>query len=226
MLRPEHPSERITYPVNVPRVTGSYEERANKRKSILRQLEASHREKQIVDFEIPKELNRTKKIKIKLGNRHGWVCQLCQRPFTNFYEISLDHILPVSRGGTDGMHNLQLAHKKCNGIKGGEHIDESPDFFINYKGVKRARREAARKKNYELSKQIAHVELPIPKPHDFKVNHIANLWNEIVENRFENLSYQMFEDAFNKYAAVKLKMSLNGTECAFARKCSFQSAPK
>ena len=31
---------------------------------------------------------------------------------------SLDHILPLSKGGTSKIANLQLTHMKCNNVKG------------------------------------------------------------------------------------------------------------
>ena len=34
------------------------------------------------------------------------------------YRATLDHILPRSKGGSDMRANLQLAHARCNKIKG------------------------------------------------------------------------------------------------------------
>ena len=36
---------------------------------------------------------------------------------------TLDHILPVSKGGTNRTSNLQLAHNKCNNEKGDTYIE-------------------------------------------------------------------------------------------------------
>lgn len=44
-------------------------------------------------------------------------CALCGMPLT-FEEATLDHIVPLSKGGTNDISNLQLAHKKCNWEKG------------------------------------------------------------------------------------------------------------
>lgn len=45
-------------------------------------------------------------------------CELCGQMITNERELSLDHIVPRSRGGSDYLHNMQPAHRKCNELKG------------------------------------------------------------------------------------------------------------
>lgn len=46
---------------------------------------------------------------------HG-VCQLCGEAVAG--RGTIDHIVPKSRGGTDDLENLQLAHAACNQRKG------------------------------------------------------------------------------------------------------------
>ena len=46
-------------------------------------------------------------------NRDGYTCVLCGQP-----AISVDHIIPRSRGGTDEEHNLQSMCRDCNSRKG------------------------------------------------------------------------------------------------------------
>jgi 5-methylcytosine-specific restriction endonuclease McrA len=54
----------------------------------------------------------------------NWVCQLCKQPvdqqkqFPNPLSPSLDHIIPLSRGGGHVRSNVQLAHYICNVRKG------------------------------------------------------------------------------------------------------------
>ena len=42
-------------------------------------------------------------------------CQYCGRPGR---DLTLDHILPLSRGGTDDWHNVVTACRECNRRKG------------------------------------------------------------------------------------------------------------
>ncbi len=60
----------------------------------------------------------------KVYARDKWICQLCGRPvnprlrYPNPMSASLDHIVPISRGGEHNMSNVQLAHWSCNVQRG------------------------------------------------------------------------------------------------------------
>lgn len=69
---------------------------------------------------IPHKRARASKKNIFL--RDGYTCQYCGRAFDRS-ELSLDHILPQSRGGKDTWENLVAACKPCNGRKD----DQTPE---------------------------------------------------------------------------------------------------
>jgi 5-methylcytosine-specific restriction endonuclease McrA len=56
--------------------------------------------------------------------RDGWVCQLCGVPVNREAAAndndaaSIDHVIPVSRGGAHTVANCQCAHRSCNSAKG------------------------------------------------------------------------------------------------------------
>ena len=55
--------------------------------------------------------------------RDGWICQLCADPVDPYerrrrWRASLDHIVPLSKGGSHTYDNVQLAHAGCNSRKG------------------------------------------------------------------------------------------------------------
>jgi hypothetical protein len=56
--------------------------------------------------------------------RDQWVCQLCNEPINELlkwphrYSASVDHVLPLSLGGSDTLQNVQSAHLTCNISKG------------------------------------------------------------------------------------------------------------
>lgn len=60
----------------------------------------------------------------QLGERDGWRCHLCRRRVNPALRAphpqsrSFDHLVPVSRGGTDAPENLGLAHLRCNLSRG------------------------------------------------------------------------------------------------------------
>ena len=67
-----------------------------------------------------------------LWSRQKGLCALCGKPMLrNRFEAphariwakqraTVDHIRPKSKGGTDAHANLQLAHARCNKIKGNQ----------------------------------------------------------------------------------------------------------
>ena len=56
---------------------------------------------------------RTKKAVIKRGS----VCPICGLPI-NDGDATVDHIIPLSRGGTNSIDNLRSIHASCNQLKG------------------------------------------------------------------------------------------------------------
>jgi 5-methylcytosine-specific restriction endonuclease McrA len=61
---------------------------------------------------------------IDIYERDIWLCGLCVKPvdpdssYPNPMSASLDHIIPLSKGGTHTYENVQLAHLTCNLSKG------------------------------------------------------------------------------------------------------------
>lgn len=56
--------------------------------------------------------------------RDNWICQLCNKSVSKILDrkivdiASLDHIIPISKGGEHSYANTQLAHLSCNIKKG------------------------------------------------------------------------------------------------------------
>ena len=58
-----------------------------------------------------------------LIRKHGGLCHLCNKPVEMHDEHSptyatIDHIVPLSRGGSENLSNIALAHRGCNASKG------------------------------------------------------------------------------------------------------------
>lgn len=54
--------------------------------------------------------------KVELERRGGLICPLCGDPIAPS-DKSVDHIVPLSKGGANELNNLQLTHKVCNNVK-------------------------------------------------------------------------------------------------------------
>lgn len=73
-------------------------------------------------------IRRAKKLQIKYENikveeifeKDKWICKICGEPvdkylgYPNPMSATLDHIIPLSKGGTHTYNNVQLAHLRCN----------------------------------------------------------------------------------------------------------------
>lgn len=64
-----------------------------------------------------KEQNYFRSIKMHLLRQTN-ACGICGKSIINLKEATIDHIIPLSKGGHSGLSNLQLAHEKCNLLKG------------------------------------------------------------------------------------------------------------
>jgi 5-methylcytosine-specific restriction endonuclease McrA/predicted nucleic acid-binding Zn ribbon protein len=67
-----------------------------------------------------------------LGKRDGWVCYLCnwvvqQRAGTAYKPFggTVDHLIPLSKGGTHTWDNVALAHRRCNTSRGNKDLELS-----------------------------------------------------------------------------------------------------
>lgn len=68
--------------------------------------------------------------------RDGWRCHLCGgsiRPGTPDHreELTLDHLVPVSKGGSHTLDNLAPAHHSCNSRRGSRSLKPLPVKCVN-----------------------------------------------------------------------------------------------
>ena len=71
----------------------------------------------------PYKINNSKQNKIfrnKIGERDGWVCNICglnvdkNLNYPDPMSASLDHIIPLSKGGLHIENNVHISHLRCN----------------------------------------------------------------------------------------------------------------
>jgi len=61
-------------------------------------------------------------VRIALLDKQFHRCAICMGPM-GYYDSHVDHIVPRSAGGDDGMQNLQLTHMSCNLRKSNKQAD-------------------------------------------------------------------------------------------------------
>ena len=57
-------------------------------------------------------------------HRDHWQCQYCGQPSTKNYPLTLDHVIPESRGGPTVVGNLVAACQKCNTKKSNRPLED------------------------------------------------------------------------------------------------------
>jgi len=73
--------------------------------------------------------------KTEIIKKDGLICYLCGKTLlTN--EVSLDHVLPLSRGENDKPENIKIACKSCNSSKGAKTLTEFKKWRGDYRFLK------------------------------------------------------------------------------------------
>lgn len=73
-------------------------------------------------------------IKEFLWKRDGNICYICGQELS-LHASTIDHVIPLSKGGTDDMTNYRLVHNECNLLKGNETIEQKSCSTLNTKVV-------------------------------------------------------------------------------------------
>lgn len=114
--------------------------------------------------------------------RDGPICRVpgCSKPsvFTEDDPMTIEHVLPKARGGTDDLENLEVAHLSCNGKKGDRIyvgvdengiriLEERSESHKPKKIVKRPPCETCMEGRLLLFGEKCHVCGSLPQPHRF-----------------------------------------------------------
>lgn len=57
-------------------------------------------------------------VKLQVYMRDGFVCAYCERTMKHVGQVTVDHVLPKSKGGKDKVNNLTACCRSCNIKKG------------------------------------------------------------------------------------------------------------
>lgn len=66
---------------------------------------------------------KTKREKVPAGTKRNlWIkskdCFFCKGKIESFSEASIEHVIPLAKGGSNRIENLALSHEKCNHERG------------------------------------------------------------------------------------------------------------
>ena len=71
-----------------------------------------------VEFDKERKRLRKQAKRQRIIDRDGMVCGICTDAIASMADLHIDHIKPVSKGGTSDPSNLQPVHAWCNIAKG------------------------------------------------------------------------------------------------------------
>jgi 5-methylcytosine-specific restriction endonuclease McrA len=87
-----------------------------------------------------KRTERKRSLRNELVARYGRACWLCNRPIAHGDTLSIDHVRPLSKGGSSKIKNLRLAHERCNRKRGDGPV---PELLLTADMALQTRAEAA-----------------------------------------------------------------------------------
>jgi 5-methylcytosine-specific restriction endonuclease McrA len=67
---------------------------------------------------------------LELFESYDWICAICQEKidplerFPSCEAATIEHLIPLSRGGSHSMDNIRPAHARCNSMKGNRTLEE------------------------------------------------------------------------------------------------------
>ena len=62
--------------------------------------------------------------RVDIFERDDWTCHICSQEIDpalkhpDQFSAVVDHVIPVSKGGSDTLNNVKAAHQRCNAVKG------------------------------------------------------------------------------------------------------------
>ena len=114
---------------------------------------------------IVKRKSFTSSERVAIYDRNHGRCAICGR-YVPFADFTVDHIIPISKGGTNNMDNLQCACKTCNMIKQDilpEDLMEKLSEIILYQTRKTDDDKLRKKMNYIHRQKQKHKVLKVIK---------------------------------------------------------------
>ena len=82
-----------------------------------------------------KTSRRVSRIKLELLWKNGKRCAICGKRIRHLDDLTVDHIIPLAKGGKNVVENCQLAHRECNGEK----RDILPEIYDQLRRYNRTR---------------------------------------------------------------------------------------
>jgi hypothetical protein len=136
----------------------------------------------------PKRKALSKNVRFEVFKRDGFMCAYCGKS-PPMVVLEIDHIVPISKGGSDDLNNLITACFDCNRGKRDVPLDKIPQQLADNLDVLREKEKQLR----EYNKLIKSIERRIQK----NINSINGIFSSFfpeyeLSERFINVSLKLF----------------------------------
>lgn len=113
------------------------------------------------NFYIYGDFENNQQIKKQLFELDGGHCVYCWRRFNSYLDpnLTIDHVIPKNRGGSNRLHNLVLSCEQCNHSKDSKG-SRSYDDLVNYLLQKKRNRELFDKITFQTIPRRVLLRLP------------------------------------------------------------------
>lgn len=117
----------------------------------------------------------SKRIRFEVFKRDSFICQYCGRSAPNV-TLEVDHIEPISKGGTDDILNLITSCKDCNRGKSNIRLDENSVI------EKRKKQLDELQERSEQLEMLLEWERGLLQLNSYATTGAINLWHNLVED--------------------------------------------
>jgi len=137
-----------------------------------------------------------KKVRFEVFKRDSFTCQYCGRKAPNVLLV-IDHIEPVSKGGTDDILNLISACKDCNAGKSARKLSDTSVL-----DKQRQQLEGLQERKEQIEMMFKWQE-GLLKLNDQVINQLADYWSEQVPG------YRLNENGLKGLKKLKRKFEID-----------------
>ena len=130
----------------------------------------------------------SRKVRFDIFNRDGFKCQYCGRTPPAIV-LELDHIIPKSKGGPEGIDNYITACFDCNRGKGKHRLDNVPSSISDNLELLKEKRRQLKAFNHLIEQQEQKYEMGIQA-----INEIfsKNFPDKVPTDKFSRTSTKRF----------------------------------
>lgn len=148
----------------------------------------------------------SKKIRFEVFKRDSFTCQYCGNKAPDVV-LHIDHIKPVSKGGTNALLNLVTSCRECNQGKSNRKLNDKSAIEQSRKQL-----DILNEKNEQLNMMIKWME-GLDKIEETEIEYLSKKWNHVTNElyRLNPAGVQTIKKLLKKYGLEKVSSAMDTT---------------